>query len=71
MPPKKKPEPAPAPVKGSSGKGGKGKEVAPPEPALFVPTPGVKLTKEQHAILRAQRAKAMEEEKKALFGSWT
>ncbi|KAJ3332894.1 ATPdependent RNA helicase [Blyttiomyces sp. JEL0837] len=56
----------------SSGKSGKGKNAAPPEPPkLFVPEPGQKLTREQHAILRAQRAKAAEEEKKALFGSWT
>ncbi|ORY36562.1 hypothetical protein BCR33DRAFT_479191 [Rhizoclosmatium globosum] len=38
MPPKKKAEPAPAPVKGSGGKGGKGKEVAPPACHLESPT---------------------------------
>ncbi|KAJ3349723.1 hypothetical protein HDU83_000341 [Entophlyctis luteolus] len=39
--------------------------------ALFVPVPGEKLTREQHALLRAQRAKALDDEKKLLFGSWT
>ncbi|KAJ3213517.1 hypothetical protein HDU67_002803 [Dinochytrium kinnereticum] len=50
----------------------KGKNAsAPAPPPLFVPEPGQKLTKEQHAILRAQRAQAAAEEKRALFGSWT
>ena len=55
----------------SSSKKGKKNDPAPVEPQLFIPTPGQKLTKEQHAILRAQRAKALEDEKKLLFGSWT
>ncbi|KAI8847413.1 P-loop containing nucleoside triphosphate hydrolase protein [Chytridium lagenaria] len=41
------------------------------KPAMFVPEPGQKLTREQHAILRAQRAQAAAEEKRQLFGSWT
>ncbi|KAI8620273.1 P-loop containing nucleoside triphosphate hydrolase protein [Chytriomyces sp. MP71] len=64
MPPPKKTS-APAAKKGA-------KDAPPPEKPLFVPEPGQKLTREQHALLRAQRAKAAEDEKKALFGpSWT
>ncbi len=47
------------------------KNAPPTPPPLFVPEPGQKLTREQHGILRAQRAKAAEDEKRALFGSWT
>ncbi|KAJ3099000.1 hypothetical protein HDU97_003527 [Phlyctochytrium planicorne] len=48
-------------------KDGKKKGGEPAPPPLFVPEPGQKLTREQHAILRAQRAKAAEEEKRALY----
>jgi hypothetical protein len=50
---------------------GKEKDTTPAPPPLFVPEPGQKLTREQHALLRAQRAKQAEEEKKQLFGSWS
>ncbi|KAJ3111071.1 hypothetical protein HDU96_006010 [Phlyctochytrium bullatum] len=56
----------------SDKKGKKGGSPAPaPAKPLFVPEPGQKLTREQHAILRAQRAEAAAAEKRALFGSWT
>ncbi|KAJ3413929.1 ATPdependent RNA helicase [Chytridiales sp. JEL 0842] len=83
MPPPKKGSSSSAPSKDASAdsgskKGGKkgsdkksGKDSTPAAPVLFVPEPGVKLTKEQHAILRAQRAQAAAEEKRLLFGSWT
>ncbi|KAJ3194151.1 hypothetical protein HK101_003398 [Irineochytrium annulatum] len=73
MPPPKKSS-TPSSVASSSSKGKKKGDcspAAPPAKVLFVPEPGVKLTREQHAILRQQRAEAAAEEKKALFGSWT